>query len=64
MTSDFSHFEILCQEKKIDVKMCACDSDLKLVAFLQACHSVYIGLPDGSGEKLVHSNIFDINPKK
>ena len=41
MTSDFSHFKILCQEKKIDLKMCACDSDLKSVAFLLACHLLY-----------------------
>ena len=41
VTSDFSHFKILCQEKRIDLKMSACDSDLKLVAFLRACHLFY-----------------------
>ena len=41
MTSDFFHFRILCQEEKIDLEMCACDSDLKLVVFLRACHLLY-----------------------
>ena len=41
MTSYYSHFKLLCQEKKIDLKMCACDSDLKLVAFLRVCHLLY-----------------------
>ena len=41
VTSDFSHFKILCQEKKMELKTCTCDSDLKLIALLQACHLLY-----------------------
>ena len=63
VTSDFSHLKILYQEKKIELKMCACDSNLKLVAFLQACHLWYIYTSvclTGAGRKYIRVKETDV----
>ena len=41
MISSISHFNILCQEKGIELKMYACDVYSELVAFLRARHLLY-----------------------